>query len=581
MTQLSITNVVQVSVSQANTGLNAYNTSNLAVSTAEPTTQAVQTIEFSGISASGAFVLTFAGVATASIAYNATLATIQSVINAVTGMSKVSVSGSISSQTLTLTQRGDLGPIPLASVTTNTLQTAGSVDVDITPTTTSIGFSGGTLGYALYTSPTEVADDFGTDSVTYQQANAVFSQQPNILAGNGQFIAILRRVTQQTLTFSGVPASGAFTIRYDGNTTSSLAYNASPATILAALRALPGLEQVQLEGSLPGQLLRIIFTGVYGPAALVTNPANTLATSAPANITITVAAAVAGDTYGDAITNSQGLVNYFGIIPNETLDVIGEDDMLDAAAVIQALNVIGFFVSFESADIQPGGALDLLRTGTFTQSRGLYYGDDDDDGINAALMMAAYAGRGLSVNFNGSNTTITMHLKQLSGIQPDPSMTQTLLSLAQAAGADVYASIQGNSAIFSSGENKFFDQVYNLRWFVGAIQVALYNTLAASSTKIPQTEDGMDVLKGSCRTVCDQSVSNQYVAPGRWTSPDTFGNQDLFLKNISQYGYYIYSSPIASQLQTARAARQAPLIQIALKEAGAIQEADVIIYVNE
>jgi hypothetical protein len=55
----------------------------------------------------------------------------------------------------------------------------------------------------------------------------------------------------------------------------------------------------------------------------------------------------------------------------------------------------------------------------------------------------------------------------------------------------------------------------------------------------------------------------------------------LFLQNITQYGYYNYSSPIATQLATARAARQAPLIQIAFKAAGALQSVDIIVYVNQ
>jgi len=173
-----------------------------------------------------------------------------------------------------------------------------------------------------------------------------------------------------------------------------------------------------------------------------------------------------------------------------------------------------------------------------------------------------------------------MHLKPLLGVQPDPTMTPTILNLAQNAGADCYVSLQGDSAIFTSGANQFYDQVYNLEWAIGALQVAGYNYLAQSSTKIPQTENGMDGLKGAYRSVCNQAVSNQYLAPGSWTSSTTFGNQALFLANIAQFGYYIYSGPIATQLATARQARQAPLVQIAFKQAGAIQSSDVIVYVN-
>ena len=161
-------------------------------------------------------------------------------------------------------------------------------------------------------------------------------------------------------------------------------------------------------------------------------------------------------------------------------------------------------------------------------------------------------------------------------------LLKTYLNDALLAGADSYPSLQGVPAVFTSGANGgFYDSVYNLQWFVGALQVAGFNYLAQSSTKIPQTENGMDGLKGAYRAICEQAITNGYVAPGTWNSPTTFGNQADLIANITQKGYYIYSQPIALQSQTSRVARQAPLCQIAIKEAGAIQSSSVIIYVNQ
>ena len=90
----------------------------------------------------------------------------------------------------------------------------------------------------------------------------------------------------------------------------------------------------------------------------------------------------------------------------------------------------------------------------------------------------------------------------------------------------------------------------------------------------------MDGFKGALRAVCEQAVTNQYSAPGQWNSPTTFGNQGDFLANILQRGYYIFSLPIGKQPQVDREARKAPLVQIALKEAGAIDSASIIVNVN-
>lgn len=442
------------------------------------------------------------------------------------------------------------------------------------------GNSFGTLGYAIYLSPTQVGVDFGTSSRTFQMANAVFSQQPNILTGGGSLIVILLSVASETWTFSGVAASGTFIANWNGHASAVINWNDTASMIQTKLQAITGLGEVTVTGSISSETLVVKMNGVYGTApGAFSFTSNTLETSGIAAITITNAI-TGGESIGTAISRTQGLVQYFGLIVDKTLAIIGQTDLLAAAAIIQALNVIGLFVSYTEADIQAGGMIDLLKTGDFTQTRGLYYGDSSSAGINAVLMCAAYAGRALSTNFSGSNTTQTMHLKPLTGIQPDPSMTQTILNEAVTAGADTYISLQGVSAVFTSGANSYWDQVYNLQWFVGALQVAGFNYLAGASTKVPQTENGMDGLKGAYRNVCQQAVTNQYSAPGQWNSATTFGNPTDLILNVGQVGYYIYSVPISQQSQTDRAARKAPLVQIALKQAGAIQQSSVIVNVN-
>ena len=436
----------------------------------------------------------------------------------------------------------------------------------------------GTNGYAIYLDPTQVGVDFGTDSKTFAMANAVFSQQPNILAGGGYLVVILLIVATQSLAFSGIAASGDFKLTYGGNDSAAINWDDTASAIQTKLQAVAGLEEVLVTGSIASQTLTVQFAGVYGVVPLLTVTDDTLMTSGSVAVTITPTTATAGETLGAAVTRTKDLVQYFGIMADAPLAAIGQTDLLAAASVIQPLNKIGFFVSYTEADIQSGGMIDLLRTGDFHKSRGLYYGDDT--GNAAIVMMASYAGRAISTDFSGSNTTQIMHLKDLAGVQPDPSMTQTILNEALAAGADTYISLQGVSKVFTSGANEYFDQVYNLGWLVGALQVAGFNYLAQTNTKIPQTENGVDGLKGAYRNVCEQGITNQYGAPGVWNSSTTFGNPADLIANVAQRGYYIYSLPIGQQLQADRVARKAPLVQIAFKEAGGIQSSAVIVNIN-
>src|SRR5208283_750236 len=70
----------------------------------------------------------------------------------------------------------------------------------------------GVLGYKIYLDPTEVGIDFGSASETFAQANAVFSQQPNILAGGGYLVIIPFVEDIQNFALSGIPASGTFVL---------------------------------------------------------------------------------------------------------------------------------------------------------------------------------------------------------------------------------------------------------------------------------------------------------------------------------------------------------------------------------
>jgi len=281
------------------------------------------------------------------------------------------------------------------------------------------------------------------------------------------------------------------------------------------------------------------------------------------------------ETLAEAISRADSLVQFFGILSTRDYDAV---EVGAAAAVVQTLNKMLFVVSNDAADIAAAGSFHDIAEAKYDKTRCLAYLSATTE--PAKVMAAAYAGRALSTAFEGSNTTSTMHLKDLVGVTADPTMTQTQLNLCQDCGADAYVNIAGVAKTFTSGANGYFDQVYNRCWFLGALEVAGFNALAKVSTKVPQTEPGMTILKGAYRLVCDRAVRNGYVAPGAWNSADRFGDVEAMLRNIEEVGYYIYSLPVNQQAQTEREARKAPLIQIAIKEAGAIHSSNVLVYIN-
>jgi hypothetical protein len=327
----------------------------------------------------------------------------------------------------------------------------------------------------VYLDATSVSTDWGSGSEVFAMANLIFSQQPNILTGEGALI-------------------------------------------------------------------------IFPMAA-----PNTLAVSVPAGLDI----------------QFFGGFCWAGYAPND-------GEILAAAAVVQPLRCLMAVPSNLTASLGGGALFGTIQSSGFSQSRGLLY---TVSAASARLYAAAYFGRLMSTAFSGSNTAATMHLKNLVGVTADPGISQSTLNTCKTIGADPYTTYP-LPAVFSTGGNGYVDDVYNTNWLVSSLKVAGYNALRTTSTKLPQTETGVAVLRGAYLNVLKQSVTNGFIAPGQWNGAFPFGDPESFQTNINQTGYYIFSQPVAAQSQTDRVARKAPLIQIAVKFSGAVQSSNVIVNVE-
>ena len=283
-------------------------------------------------------------------------------------------------------------------------------------------------------------------------------------------------------------------------------------------------------------------------------------------------------TYEDLSTAIARIANeiYFeGIITTKEAD---DTEYAAASTAVQAMqNRVLMLPSSSSSAF--GGIFTTVQTNTNTKC--LYYSYGDDAAQNARIFAAAYLSKALSVNYGGSNTTMTMNLKDLAGIQADTNISETILGQCETAGADCYPSIEGLAKVISNAQGgMYFDQVLNQIWFVNTIQRNVFNVLATTRTKIAQTDANLEIITKAIRQVCNQAVTNGYLAPGTWNSSDIFGNYEDFHRNIEEFGFYIYHMPVAEQSQTDRQARKAPVYQIAGKEAGAVHSANILIYIE-
>lgn len=198
---------------------------------------------------------------------------------------------------------------------------------------------------------------------------------------------------------------------------------------------------------------------------------------------------------------------------------------------------------------------------------------------------ASMFGRMFSVNFNAQNSTINLMYKQMPGVTPE-NLSNNQANALQNKNINAYVTYDNGTQIIqygTVGNGNFIDEVWGLDWFQNAIQTAVFNLLYTSTTKIPQTDAGQNQELTACSSVCGNqpggAVYNGLAGPGTWNSSTVFGS--LQSGQYLPSGFYIFSPAVESQSESARAARQSPPIQIALKLAGAFQTADVLVTVNQ
>lgn len=338
--------------------------------------------------------------------------------------------------------------------------------------------------YRIYKAATDVGKDFGTDSSTYKDAVMIFSQKPNLSAGNGYLV-----------------------------------------------------------------IAPLIVTG-ESPSEAV-------------------------ESLSDALNRVKAQIYFGGWMTNKKAEA---EEVIAAAQLNETLESLYLLGSGDAADFTAEtGLFDKVSKLSLSRTKLLYYGDSTENLDNMRGFVAAYAGRGFSVNFAAQNSTITMNLKDLVGVSPDSTVTEAIYQNAEQLGVDMYVAYNGLPKIVSNGNPLYFDDIYNRLWFELTMRVELFNALATTSTKIPQTETGMNNLKSAARAVCQRGVYNGFMAPGTWNGTDTFGDQDDFYRNIEDFGFYVYSAPVSQQSQSERETRVAPVVQVACKQAGAIHKMNLII----
>jgi hypothetical protein len=442
-----------------------------------------------------------------------------------------------------------------------------------------------------YTTYEGVTEDFGVDAPEAKAAALYFGQspKPSTLMIGRWFASASKGFNQggilsaaQQLASAWTPiTNGGFVIIIDGVTKTLTGLDFSAITNMNGVADVINDDLTGGEVSWDGEKFTVTSSST-GTSSVVGYATTGSGTDISAQLKLTEATAtnlVSGFAAESPAVCTARLANlspaWYGLMFQASTQPTDEQ-FVAVAAVIEALSIKRILgVTIVDSDVLSAAVTDdlasLLKAGLYKQSFCQY--------SENAYAIASFFGRAFSVNFSANRSVITLMYKQEPGVTGE-ELTETQAAVLKDKRCNVFVNYVNDTIIIQYGVMSglaFFDEIHGLDWLQDAMQNACFNVLYQSSTKIPQTDAGVNQLVNSISGVCEEAVNNGLVAPGVWNA-DGFG--ELASGQYLKTGYYIYAQPVALQSQAERESRVAPPIQVAVKLAGAIQEVDVIINVN-
>ena len=360
--------------------------------------------------------------------------------------------------------------------------------------------------------------------------------------------------TTNTATTPGSLAATCLWTSYDNfQFESGLAGSNSALSFLSTVSPLVGTDiSAQLMGT--SSTAQYVVDGIA--AELATTAVNTLSENVTGtygwefaaggnNVTFTDSDALAVAAIIEASGTSSGQPYMFGVNTSNT-EALSSTSTTDIGAELQAANYTRTFAMYSSKNAYAAGAVFGLL---------------------------------LTTNFTGTNTMIDVMWKALAGI------TAEILTTSQANALDsknynYFAQFNNGAAIVVNGKmasDYYIDELYGMDAFANYIQTNVFNFMSSVATKVPQTDSGVNQIVRIINSTCEQFVTNGFLAPGTWTSA---GFGPLSPGQTLSKGFLVYAPPISTQSATARSSRISPTIQVAAKEAGAINDVVVSVGIN-
>lgn len=217
-----------------------------------------------------------------------------------------------------------------------------------------------------------------------------------------------------------------------------------------------------------------------------------------------------------------------------------------------------------------GNIIEVLKKDGIQRTMGQYSTTD-----HAIMAIVGYA---MGANTQTSNSAYTLKFKKEVGVSTEILSGTQLIQLKNN-NCNVYINRGSIYDLFEDGvmaNGVPFDEVLNLDMLTNDIQAAVMDGLQTSS-KIPQTDPGMDNLLNRIKSPLEKHRNTGFIAPGVWNSAPILSVET---GDILERGYVLMCDSVNNQSQEDREARKAPPIYVLVKLAGAIEQVSIRVFVN-
>jgi hypothetical protein len=444
-----------------------------------------------------------------------------------------------------------------------------------------------------YNRMSDVANDFGTTAPEYQAALLYFSQLPppaTLFIGrwaltptNGSLVGGFLSNQQKLISNWTAITNGGFSIAVDGAAPQEISgLSFSGATNLNGVASIisTALASANASCSWNGQqfIIRSSTTGATSTVGPLTAPSGgaqdistqMLMTSALMERTVQ---GIVAETPVACINRVDGR-GWYACMFAASRDLTDAEHIANAAYIEAAEMHLYGLTTASSNIVDPLSTADLASQLMLAE----YFKTVGQWSTNTKFAIASFFGRAFTVDFEGSNTTITMKFKVQPGVTPE-IISATQASTIESKRFNVYAVYENGVAIIEQGVVSgpaWFDEIHGTDWLANRLQTDIFNILY-QLPKVPQTNPGIQILVAGADGGLSQGVTNGLIAPGVWRAGG-FGT--LQYGDYLAKGWYTWANSVDTQPQSEREARIAPLIQIAIKLAGAVHHADVLVNVN-